>query len=76
MTRKIPVYVAYFTAWPDKNGTVEYFDDIYDRDARLKLAMEKTAAVARPEQLITPKPRFVACAAGSALILRPIVSTR
>ena len=25
VTRKIPVYVAYFTAWPDKNGKVEIF---------------------------------------------------
>ena len=48
VARKIPVYVAYFTAWPDKDGTVEYFADIYDRDARLKLAMEKTAAVRAP----------------------------
>ena len=48
VTRKIPVYVAYFTAWPDKNGKVEYFADIYERDARLKLAMEKTDAVRAP----------------------------
>ena len=46
--RKIPVYVAYFTAWPDKNGKVEYFADIYERDARLKLAMEKTDATRAP----------------------------
>ncbi len=42
VTRKIPVYVAYFTAWPDMNGKVEYFGDVYDRDARLKTALEKT----------------------------------
>lgn len=48
VTRKIPVYVAYFTAWPDKNGNVEYFDDVYERDARLKLAMEKTDATRAP----------------------------
>jgi murein L,D-transpeptidase YcbB/YkuD len=47
-TLKIPVYVAYFTAWPDKNGKVEYFGDIYERDARVKLAMEKTDAVRVP----------------------------
>ncbi|MCX7304800.1 MAG: L,D-transpeptidase family protein [Hyphomicrobiales bacterium] len=45
---KIPVYVAYFTAWPDKNGKVEYFDDIYERDAHVDLAMEKTDAVRAP----------------------------
>jgi len=48
VSRKIPVYVAYFTAWPDKNGKVEYFDDMYERDARVKLAIEKTDAVRVP----------------------------
>jgi murein L,D-transpeptidase YcbB/YkuD len=47
-TRKIPVYVSYFTAWPDKNGKIEYFADIYERDARLKLAMEKTDEIRAP----------------------------
>lgn len=48
VTRKIPVYVAYFTAWPDQSGKVEYFADIYDRDARLKTAIDKTDAVRQP----------------------------
>lgn len=48
VTRKIPVYVAYFTAWPDKAGVVRYYGDVYERDARLKVAMEKTAAVRVP----------------------------
>ncbi|MCO5730013.1 murein L,D-transpeptidase [Rhizobium sp. SSA_523] len=37
VTAKIPVYVAYFTAWPNKDGKVEFFDDVYGRDT----AMEK-----------------------------------
>ena len=45
---KIPVYVAYFTAWPNSGGKVEYFGDIYDRDTRLKLAMEKIDALRAP----------------------------
>lgn len=48
VNRKIPVYVAYFTAWPDMSGKVEYFADIYDRDARLKQALEVTEAVRAP----------------------------
>ena len=32
LAAKIPVYVAYFTAWPNKDGKVEYFDDTYGRD--------------------------------------------
>jgi murein L,D-transpeptidase YcbB/YkuD len=48
VSRKIPVYVAYFTAWPDASGKVEYFDDVYDRDARLHLAIEKVEAERGP----------------------------
>jgi murein L,D-transpeptidase YcbB/YkuD len=39
-----PVYLAYFTAWPDQNGAVRYYADVYDRDAHLKTALEKTEA--------------------------------
>ncbi|RNJ41595.1 hypothetical protein B5V01_08400 [Mesorhizobium erdmanii] len=48
VTRKIPVYVAYFTAWPDMSGKVEYFNDVYDRDSRLKQALDATEAVRSP----------------------------
>ncbi|RWX76122.1 peptidoglycan-binding protein [Neorhizobium lilium] len=39
---KIPVYVAYFTAWPNKDGRVEYFGDVYGRDAATVKAFETT----------------------------------
>lgn len=39
---KIPVYVAYFTAWPDKDGHVQYFDDVYDRDSYVMKAFDAT----------------------------------
>ena len=48
VTRKIPVYVAYFTAWPTLSGKVEYFHDVYARDERLKTAIAKTDAVRVP----------------------------
>jgi murein L,D-transpeptidase YcbB/YkuD len=48
VTRVIPVYVAYFTAWPDMSGKVEYFDDVYDRDSRLMQALDATEAVRAP----------------------------
>jgi murein L,D-transpeptidase YcbB/YkuD len=38
----IPVYLAYFTAWPDTQGNVRYYKDVYDRDAHLALAFSKT----------------------------------
>lgn len=49
VSRKIPVYVAYFTAWPEMNGTVEYFNDVYDRDSHLKLAIDKVEAARAPK---------------------------
>jgi murein L,D-transpeptidase YcbB/YkuD len=42
LSSKIPVHVAYFTAWPDDNGTVEYFADVYGRDGYLRKAIEAT----------------------------------
>ncbi|QCI97682.1 murein L,D-transpeptidase [Agrobacterium larrymoorei] len=39
---KIPVYVSYFTAWPDKDGKVQYFDDVYDRDSYVMKAFDVT----------------------------------
>ncbi|MCR5859568.1 murein L,D-transpeptidase [Mesorhizobium sp. J428] len=44
----IPVYVAYFTAWPNKDGVVEYFPDVYSRDEKVLTAIEKTEAVRVP----------------------------
>jgi murein L,D-transpeptidase YcbB/YkuD len=40
--------VAYFTAWPDMSGKVEYFGDVYGRDDRLKQAVSATEAVRSP----------------------------
>ncbi|MCD2184538.1 L,D-transpeptidase family protein [Rhizobium sp. GN54] len=39
---RIPVYVSYFTAWPDKDGKVEFFDDVYGRDDYMRKALEAT----------------------------------
>lgn len=41
----IPVYVSYFTAWPELDGSgIAYYSDIYDRDRYLLKAIEKTEA--------------------------------
>ena len=48
LAQKIPVYVSYFTAWPGESGRVEYFADVYDRDARVLKAIEKTDAARLP----------------------------
>ncbi len=39
---KVPVYVSYFTAWPQQDGTVKYFADMYGRDTHLLKAIEAT----------------------------------
>jgi len=44
LQQKIPVHVSYFTAWPDENGTVEYFADVYGRDSYLRKAIDATEA--------------------------------
>lgn len=41
--QQIPVYVAYFTAWPKADGEVQYFRDIYKRDRALAKAIFATA---------------------------------
>ena len=35
---KVPVHITYFTAWPDENGKVQYFNDIYGRDQAMENA--------------------------------------
>lgn len=46
--REIPVYVAYFTAWPRAAGKIGYHDDVYGRDERLKTALDKVADLRSP----------------------------
>jgi len=39
---KVPVFLTYFTAWPDaKNGKIHYYDDVYGRDKLLEKANQK-----------------------------------
>lgn len=45
---KVPVYVAYFTAWPDAGGKVEYFNDVYARDDKVIAARDKVEAARSP----------------------------
>ena len=35
LKEKIPVYIAYFTAWADEDGNIAFFKDIYNRDTEL-----------------------------------------
>lgn len=42
LKKKIPVYIAYFTAFADENGIVSFFDDVYNRDSRLASSLYKS----------------------------------
>ena len=42
---KVPVYVSYFTAWPDESGEVRYFNDVYSRDEKVRAALDKVGAL-------------------------------
>ena len=46
--QKLPVYLTYFTAWPNADGSIAYFDDVYERDKYLALAIEKTEQARNP----------------------------
>nr|MDQ6902153.1 L,D-transpeptidase family protein [Bacteroidota bacterium] len=41
LKNKIPVYIVYFTAWVTKDGTVNFRDDIYGHDKKMKEMMFK-----------------------------------
>lgn len=43
LPKKIPIYLTYFTAWPDETGKMRYFNDIYERDAAMQRALRGSA---------------------------------
>ncbi|MFC6487722.1 L,D-transpeptidase family protein [Nitratireductor sp. GCM10026969] len=48
LPKKIPVYVGYFTAWPERSGAVGYYPDIYERDEKLSTALAKVEELRAP----------------------------
>ncbi len=44
LKQPVPVFIAYFTAWVDKHGKLNFRKDVYDRDERLaQLILENPA---------------------------------
>src|SRR5690242_5422065 len=41
LKHKIPVYIVYFTAWVSSDGTLNFRDDLYGHDAKMKKMMFK-----------------------------------
>jgi murein L,D-transpeptidase YcbB/YkuD len=37
LTKKVPLYIDYYTAWVDENGNINFRDDVYNKD---KILME------------------------------------
>lgn len=43
ITKPIPVFIAYFTSWVDKDGKMNFRSDLYKRDSRLaKMIIENS----------------------------------
>ena len=36
LKRPVPVYITYFTAWSDEDGTLNFHHDVYGHDEELK----------------------------------------
>jgi len=45
---EVPVYVAYFTAFPEAGGKVGFYDDVYDRDSHLAKALDRVESLRTP----------------------------
>ena len=62
LTQKVPVHLTYFTAWTDGSGNIQYYDDIYGRDA----ALQKAFAFDASKQKLQNPPNVVAQSNGTA----------
>ena len=36
LTKKVPLYIDYYTAWVDDNGDINFRDDVYGKDKVLE----------------------------------------
>lgn len=54
MKNKVPVFITYFTSWVDKDGLLNFRDDIYGHDQKMALQLFKTVAVSTPEKELKP----------------------
>ncbi|MEJ2502097.1 MAG: L,D-transpeptidase family protein [Gemmatimonadota bacterium] len=53
---EIPVYILYFTAWVDEDGTIRFHDDVYDRDATLESERRQKLDPVEPRPIAAVRP--------------------
>ena len=53
LARSVPVYLTYFTAWPDSDGKIRYYPDVYERDKTLGGAFSVLATAYGGSQSVT-----------------------
>lgn len=41
LQNEIPVHIGYFTAWIDREGKINFYNDIYKRDAQLEITLSQ-----------------------------------
>ena len=46
LTKKVPIYITYFTSLVNENGEIGFFQDVYDRDSELNKTVAPQAGVA------------------------------
>ncbi|MDX2289435.1 MAG: L,D-transpeptidase family protein [Hyphomicrobiaceae bacterium] len=58
--KRLPIHLAYFTAWADDDGSVRYFNDIYGHEKRVIQALggEWSKINKGRDHLAKPVPRF------------------
>ena len=42
LAKPVPIFITYFTAWPDDTGRIRYFADLYGRDETMEKALSTT----------------------------------
>jgi L,D-transpeptidase YcbB len=47
LPHKVPVHLTYFTAWPEADGRITFYDDVYSRDQRMERALGATEIASR-----------------------------
>ena len=53
LEKKIPVHIAYMTAWVNKDGSIHFRRDAYGRDAILAKALKKAPKLAFVHEFLT-----------------------